>query len=158
MHSLGQFAFPMPAGLRVAAETVLHSDAVSELDQPSPIFAEVKRIVDEARSWGIKLETSEAFRFAYERALERMAIALEHEPGDRDLLDSLAVASELSGQLEHEIDRWQVQKAYYGVAHSVVYSTAETRAAHDDPDARQWLERFRALGDWLAVVLPAHAG
>ncbi len=87
-----------------------------------------------------------------------MAIALERDPEDMDLLDNLTVASELSDELEQEIDRWQIQKAYYGVAHSAVYSTAENRAAHYEPDARQWLEQFQALGDWLAVVLPPNAG
>ncbi|MCA9822222.1 MAG: DUF3536 domain-containing protein [Dehalococcoidia bacterium] len=156
MHSLEQFAFPLPAGLRVAAETVLHNDAVTELEQPLPDFGEVERLVNEASQWGVRLDASEQFRFAYEVALERMAIALERTPDDLQLLESLRLASEISGRAEHELDRWQVQKAYYAVAHSSVYALAEARASRGDREADEWLLHFRALGDWLTVVLPSN--
>ena len=149
MRFLSSHGVPPPRGFRMAAEQALNTRLRRALEAPEPDVSRLQAILEDARNVGVTLHEDGLGR-AFERTIGKMATDLRARPGDRERLLNLEGIVTLVKDLPFEVDFWKVQNAYYQMARTVL--PARRREADAGfQDAREWVERFLALGAGLAV-------
>ena len=152
MRFLSGHGIAQPRGLRLAAELALNTGLRSALQPPGPEPARLAALVDEARHVGVSLH-EDGLGLAVDGALERLAGGLREGPPARARLEELEAVVDLARQLPFEVDFWKVQNVYYHALQSLLPEWRRDGSAA----ARQWVERFLALGQKLSVkVTDAH--
>jgi alpha-amylase/alpha-mannosidase (GH57 family) len=149
MRFLSSHGVAPPRGFRMAAEQALNTRLRRELEDPEPDVARLEAVLEEARNVGVTLHEDGLGR-AFERTIDRLATELRARPGDRERLADLERIVALAKHLPFEVDFWKVQNAYYQMAKSVLPARRREAEAGFE-DAREWVERFLALGAGLAV-------
>jgi hypothetical protein len=151
MRFLSSHGVAPPRGFRVAAEQALNTRLRRELEDSEPDVARLEAVLEEARNVGVTLHEDGLGR-AFERTIDRLTTELRARPADRGRLADLERIVALARQLPFEVDFWKVQNAYYQMAKSVL-PVRRREADAGFEDAREWVERFLALGAGLAVKI-----
>lgn len=152
MRSLSSLGAPLPRVLRTTAEFVVNWDlrrAFTSFEDGMEL-EEVKRIIDEARTWGIELDTA-GLSFALQRTMEALADELAEHPGDAEVLERLDRVATLAEVLPFEVNLWKTQNVYYDLGRAVFEAQEQQRLAEVVDSNGQWLEHFRVLGEKLHV-------
>ncbi len=139
----------LPRGLAVAAERALATGLRSAFERPVPEVARIRTIVDEAGRAGITLH-EDGLRLSVEQALDRLSARVAAKPDDLELVTTLEGVATLARALPFEVDFARAQNAYYELTRSVL-PVMRRSAEGGSASATQWVERFLALGEPLAV-------
>jgi hypothetical protein len=153
MRFLKHLGVPLPRAFQVAAEQLFNTDLRWAFADDEPDFDHIRRLVEDARAWGVPLD-ARGLGYRFGRMLARTAERWREAPLQADLLQTLAVGVELARTLPFEPNLWKVQNVYVELAHTAFPRAAE-QAQLGDPAAREWLDRFVALGDRLGVQTDA---
>jgi alpha-amylase/alpha-mannosidase (GH57 family) len=149
MRFLGSIGIPLPDRLKLAAHMTLNSDLRRALEENEPDLDRIRALVDEAQVAKVEFDAP-TLGFTLRQTLERMAGRLAAEPRDYRLLHELDAAVGMARSLPFEVMLWRVQNIYYSLVLAIRQQHPWTGDGNE-PAARAWMERFRALGEKLAV-------
>ncbi len=149
MRFLTDLESPLPAEFRAPAELVVNADLKRILADPGADLAEVRRLLDEARSLGLALDAA-GLGYALGHGLLRLIEHLRERPDEPGLLERLENAATLAVSPPFETDLWNAQNVYYELL-LTLYAERSERAAAGEAAAVLWVERFRGLGERLRV-------
>ncbi len=149
MRFLAGHGVRLPRGFAIAAERALATGFKQALEEPLPEIATMRSLLDEAGRAGITLH-EDGLGLALEQTLSRLAGRLAGKPDDADLIETFEGVVALAKSLSFEVDFGKAQNAYYELARTVL-PVMRRSADGGSSSAVQWVERFRALGEKLAV-------
>jgi (1->4)-alpha-D-glucan 1-alpha-D-glucosylmutase len=149
MRFLADLGIPLPRVFQSVAQFVVNTDLrwVFEEDDPDP--EQVRRLMDEARTWRVDLDTTGlAFRLA--GTIRRAAERLRDQPARLAGLQALDSVVSLARALPFEVDLWQAQNIYFELMETT-RPRFQARAILGEPAAQAWLDQFVVLGDKMGV-------
>jgi alpha-amylase/alpha-mannosidase (GH57 family) len=149
MRFLSGHGVRLPRGFAVAAERALSTGFRQALAEPRPEVGRMRAILDEAGRAGIALH-EDGLGLALEQTLARLSGRLAAKPDDAELIEAFEGVVTLARSLPFEVDFGKAQNAYYELARQVL-PVMRRSAEAGSSSATQWVERFRALGEKLAV-------
>jgi hypothetical protein len=149
MRFLAGHGVRLPRGFEVAAERALATGFKQALEEPLPEVAAMRAILEEAGRAGIALH-EDGLGLALERTLARLSDRLAGKPDDTGLIEAFEGVVSLAKSLRFEVDFGKAQNAYYELARTVL-PVMRRSADGGSSSATQWVERFAALGERLAV-------
>jgi alpha-amylase/alpha-mannosidase (GH57 family) len=149
MRLLADLNMPAPRAFQAAAEVVINAQLREALESPDVDPERVRALLETARLESISLDSA-TLEFACRRNLEATAQSLAARPADGAILQRLRVAIEAARRLPFPVNLWKVQNLYYRVLQTAPPRLREA-AERGDEAAREWLERFAALGELLSV-------
>jgi hypothetical protein len=152
MRFLANAGIPMPKTLETAAEVALNTDLRRALQEPELEPGEIAALVEEARLARVSFDAP-TLEFALRSTMERLAERFDADPGAIDRLRKLDESVAVALSLPFPVALWRLQNIYYGLMLKIYPAMAE-RAGARDAMAEEWIERFRALGEKLAVCVP----
>ena len=131
------------------AEFVLESDLRRALSGDELDVERIRSLLDEAKWWGIDLDTA-GLSYLFEQTLEEMMTRFVSAPDYLALLHSLVQAVELIRSIPLEVDLWMVQNLYYEMLQTN-YPEFQGRAKGGDETAGEWVTQFSSLGEQLSI-------
>jgi alpha-amylase/alpha-mannosidase (GH57 family) len=149
MRFLSGHGVRLPRGFAVAAERALATGFKQALEEPRPELGRMQAILEEAGRAGIALH-EDGLGLALEQTLGRLSGRLAGKPDDAELIESFEGIVALAKSLPFEVDFGKAQNAYYELSQRVL-PVMRRSADAGSASAAQWVERFRALGERLAV-------
>ncbi|MCX6020899.1 MAG: DUF3536 domain-containing protein, partial [Chloroflexi bacterium] len=149
MRFLSDLQAPAPRAFQAAAEFVLNADLRRLAQDETPDPERLQTLLDEVQRWGVELDKP-SLSYVFKDRLQRLGAALREHPTDLALLRRLDLLVGMARRLPVEVDLWNVQNIYYGVAQSVAAGLREA-AGRGDESAQQWAAHFDALGSRLMV-------
>ncbi|HEX2224928.1 MAG TPA: DUF3536 domain-containing protein [Thermoanaerobaculia bacterium] len=152
MRFLKDLGTPAPKVFRAAAEIVVNSDLRRALSDEEVDPEEVRRLLRQAGDLGLDLE-KDGLGYALENTLDAQVRRLRQRPDDSDLLRKVESTVALARSVPFTVDLWRVQNRYYEILQTE-YPRRLKQAKAGEDGAREWVERFRSLGQGLSVRVP----
>jgi alpha-amylase/alpha-mannosidase (GH57 family) len=146
---LASIGMRAPKSLEIAAEVTLNNDLRRAFEQEELELGRIAALVEEAQIAKIAFDSA-TLEFSLRHTLERMAEQFAATPEDAEQLEKLEAAAAMARSLPFEVVLWRVQNIYYDLMLTVLPDFS-SRAAAGDRGAREWVRRFRSLGDRLGV-------
>ena len=138
-----------PKRFQIAAEFTLTSDLRRAMESEPLDVDRIKAKLSEAQQGCVTLDVA-TLEFAIRSTIEGIAQRFDLQPDDLAMLRDLQDAVELGTTLPFPINFWMVQNVYFGVLQEV-YPAKKERAAERDASGKEWVSRFRLLGERLGV-------
>jgi hypothetical protein len=142
---------PIPSAFRMAGEFVLNRDIRAALTGELEL-ERARSLLEEAEAVRVTLD-QEGLSYAFERALERLALAFLEHPRDIERLERWAAMADIAEALPFDVNLWKTQNVFYDLLNTVYPSVQERAEAGDEP-ARRWIRLFTSLGARLSVAVP----
>lgn len=151
MRFLADVGVPVPQAFLAATEYIVNTDLRGALNEDDPDLDELRKLLAEAKVWGVTLD-KEGVAYRLKTMIGRLAERFRGQAADLALLTALEVAADLIHSLDFEVDLWQAQNAYYEMTQTI-QPEFEKQAQVGDETAREWLERFLALGQKVGIQI-----
>ena len=139
----------IPKSLAVAGDIVVNSDLKTEFGREPLDYDAIQTLIEDADRAGIPLE-ADTLEFTLRRNLERMAARLAEKAEDLTLLERLTRGVELAVDLPFQVRFQQLQNVHYQLAQEV-YPKFKQKADQGAGKAREWVELFHQLADYLKI-------
>jgi hypothetical protein len=152
MRFLKDLGTPPPKAFSAVADLVLNADLRRALNDPEAHPDEVRRLIAQAHDLGVHLE-AETLSYAVKASLGRRVDLLREQPEDPHRLEEVESMVGLIRTLPFPVDLWLAQNRYYEILQST-YPKLRDQAEAGKKGAKEWVERFRALGEGLRVRVP----
>jgi (1->4)-alpha-D-glucan 1-alpha-D-glucosylmutase len=149
MRFLRHLAAPLPLPMQAAAEVLFNTDLRWALKDDDPDFEQIRRLVSDARTWGVRLDAN-GLSYRFTRMLDRAAFRWKEQPQQIELLLILVAGIDLARELPFEINLWMPQNVFFDVAETTFLPRAEA-AKDGDEAAGRWVDAFLTLGQKLGV-------
>jgi hypothetical protein len=149
MRFMADLNITSPRRFQIAAEFTLTADLRRAMEAEPLDLDRVKAGLAEAQQGRITLDVA-TLEFAMRSTIERIAQRFDLQPGDLTILRELQDAVELGAILPFPINFWMVQNIYFGVLKEV-YPAKKESAGERDASGKEWVSRFRLLGERLGV-------
>jgi alpha-amylase/alpha-mannosidase (GH57 family) len=149
MRFLIDIGNPIPDSLKAAATFILNIDLRTLLTAESLDQVTINRLLSDAKSWGIALDTA-GIGYLYRRTLETRMTSFVAKPEDGELLDQLLASVTMAQSLPFVVELHRIQNMYWDLL-KTVYPNFRDRAKGKDQAAEKWVAKFSALGDKLSV-------
>jgi len=149
MRFLTEMGNPLPKAFKDAAEFILNTDLRRALSARELDVARIDRLISNSRIWSSELD-AEGHGYLLQQALGTMMRALFTNPDDEGLLFKLTEGVALGQRLPFPLDLGQIQTLYYRML-PTARADRKALAETGNTQAREWLERFDALGEHLRV-------
>jgi hypothetical protein len=140
---------PLPQAFRPIGELVLNLHLRQQLTAEEPDLDLVRRMLQDARLWKIRLE-EEQLGHVFSKALEVKMRSFLPRLEDTAMLDRLIAMVDLARSLPFYTSLHRLQSSYY----SILKTRYGEFSGRTDEAGRIWLEKFRRLGEKLSVKLP----
>lgn len=153
MQFLQQTRMPIPRVLVNAAEYVINYDLWTAIRADPLDSQKMLEVLDEIRVWGVAVDSAK-MELVVRHKLEMMMGQFAINPVKPGLLEQIRTVLSLLGQMDTEVNYWQIQNIYHGMAQTGTKNFSA--AARDgDSEALQWIEGFRDLGIELSFNIDA---
>lgn len=149
MLFLRNLNIPQPKTLYTAAEFVLNTSLCKAFTDEKLDLGHIGALLREVEISNVLLDKA-SLKYALEQSLRRLGEQWKEQPQDNSLLEHLDSVIGLALSLPFEVDFWKVQNIYYTLMQTV-YSESQIKSEQGDEDAKQWIDRFNALGEKLKV-------
>jgi alpha-amylase/alpha-mannosidase (GH57 family) len=160
MKFLQSVGAPLPVALDTAREYVLREDIRHQLDADPLDFAQLRNLIEEARSRnGHVLDAR--ISFVVKNRMERLINDVAANPAEVDRINVLDQLAQLVMPLPLGLNLWKVQNLYWSLLQHTAVEEPGRAAAGQDAE-KLWMDRFLKLGATLGfahknVVLPEMA-
>jgi alpha-amylase/alpha-mannosidase (GH57 family) len=140
---LKETSIPIPRVFYTAADFILNLGLKRELESEEVDLEKISHLLRECRKWNVTPEAVE-LEFALRQNLEKVMAGLAVEPADLQLMTRVDGLIDLALGLPFEVKFWSVQNHYYRLARTIYPRMAGKLKG--EPEARQWVALFRAIG------------
>jgi hypothetical protein len=150
MRFVSDLRAPLPRAFSMAAEFALNSNLRAAFEDADNLdFTRINTLLDEARANNVPLD-GDTLAFALRRTIRRLSEQFLENSDNLELMKKLEAAAGLARSLPFEVNVWRGQNNYYQVLQKLYPAWLE-KALADNPEAREWVEHFVALGKNLSV-------
>jgi alpha-amylase/alpha-mannosidase (GH57 family) len=152
MQVMKEMRIPLPKAFATATELIIGTDIREELRSEELDLERIEKLVEETKRWSLELDMKSLGFVASERIasiMEELSKAPEEVAHLQKLQDLFGVLSGLPMQL----DLWKAQNTYFSIGEAR-FQTMQQRAGAGDENAREWIDHFKELGDYLHVKCP----
>jgi alpha-amylase/alpha-mannosidase (GH57 family) len=141
---------PLPKPFSSAAGYILDTDLKKIFDNGENIDIErFMKLIDDARRLAIKVDTT-TIGFIVSSWVENLMDKLKREPENTQLFDKIDTVMKVLKPLSLSLDLWKAQNIYFSMSKDF-YNTMKNRAERGEKNAKQWVEYFINLGNYLHV-------
>jgi alpha-amylase/alpha-mannosidase (GH57 family) len=151
MRFISSLGTPMPGEFGTTIEFALNSllrraFAADDLDAPR-----IRGLLQDSRSYKVKLDQT-TLEFTLRRTLDRMGSRLGAEPANLVALRQLENCLKITRELPFPVVLRAVQNRVYDI-YTRLYGRYQRRANKGDPDALEWIEKFRSVASLLSILV-----
>ncbi|MHB8482610.1 MAG: DUF3536 domain-containing protein [Nitrospiria bacterium] len=149
MNFFQSLQIPIPRPLLLATDFVTNADLQETLQQKEADLARLEKLVREAKRWSVRLDTATIGFLAsvqIEALLKRSALL----PEGLALMESVNKILENLAPLHIELNLWKSQNLYFSIGKRF-YIHMNEQAKQGSASAKQWVETFLRLGQYLHV-------
>ena len=150
MRFLSGHGVRLPRGFAVAAERALATGFKQALEAPRPDLGRMRAILEEAGRRGDHAPRGRPGPRSRADGRAALRAGSRRKPDDAELIEAFEGVVALAKSLPFEVDFGKAQNAYYELSRTVL-PVMRRSAEEGSSTATQWVERFRALGEKLAV-------
>ena len=140
---------PLPPAFQAAASVAINGRLRRELEADPLAVDRINSLLEQARAAQVDIK-AEALAFSLKRSIDRLANALQEDPGDERVLNRLLEAVTLARSLPFPVDLWKAQNQYYHVGQRE-YPSPRHPAEITGRRGANWLKLFLDLGEKLQV-------
>jgi len=140
---------PAPQAISAAAGYVLNAMLKRAFEADELDFENIRDLVERAYLNGIDLDAT-TLEIKVRRRLELMTEKLFQTPADMVLLEQVEAAANMLQIFPFEVNLRKVQNIVFLIL-SADYPDFLQRVGRQDKTAEEWVNRFKAIGDRLAV-------
>jgi hypothetical protein len=152
MQVMKEMRIPLPKAFATATELIIGTDIREELRSEELDFERIQKLVEETKRWALELDMKSLGFVASERITSIME-ELSEAPEEVEHLEKLQGLFGVLSALPMQLDLWKAQNTYFSIGEDH-YQAIQHRAAAGDENATEWIEHFKALGDYLHVKCP----
>jgi alpha-amylase/alpha-mannosidase (GH57 family) len=149
VNFLRDLGVPLPGAIRTAAEFALNSRLRCEFGEVEMDLDRVKSLLAEAQAADVVLDST-ILEFTLRLNIERLFERFSRHPRDQVLLERLEAVVGQARSLPFEVAMWTAQNIWSQM-HGEVFNEFARRDEQGEPDARTWIDHFKALGEKLRV-------
>jgi hypothetical protein len=142
---------PPPASLETVFEMVLRGDIRREVEAERSDLDHLRTLLEHAKSHDGRV-LDERISYAVKTKMERLINHLAEEPGDVERLAALDQFVEAVIPVDLGLNLWKVQDVYWDLFQKVAPRFHDSAGA-GDAKAREWINRFAALGEKLGFAV-----
>ena len=146
---LSEIGGPIPKVFRSAAELIIDIELRRAISSDDIDTESLKSLLDTAAKWRIEIDT-DGIAYDLKLSLEKMMVRLADQSLDTALLKNLLEAVSLARRLPFPIDLWKAQSLFMDMK-STKYPEIKQKAEQKDPQSREWVAGFTALGNSLSI-------
>jgi len=148
-HFLRDLGVTLPKAIGTAAEFALNSQLRRAFAQEDMELEEVKKLLEEAHSGGITLDTT-TLEFTLRGTTERLFRKFAGDATDLARLERLEAIVDMMQSLPFEVVLWAPQNIWSEV-HRSVFEEQSRRAREGEEQASAWVQHFLSLGEKIRV-------
>ena len=115
MQIKNDIRLPLPPMLMTVVEFILNRDLVALIEEEDLDIDRMKTLVEEMKRWAFKRDQAH-FSFLASERLSQLMQKLQEHPDDIVLMEKIAAAFELLGQLNLDLDLWKAQNIYFAMS------------------------------------------
>jgi alpha-amylase/alpha-mannosidase (GH57 family) len=141
IHFLVDEEIPIPKSLETAAEFALNTSLRKILQAEELDRERLLSLLDQAKRLSVPFDRS-GLGYEMKKKVDKAAEQFRSRPEDPVRLRTLDLLADLSLSLPFEVDFWKVQNVFFEVWRGEYHELK----GKTDEDARNWVERFLALG------------
>ncbi|MBI2877824.1 MAG: DUF3536 domain-containing protein [Candidatus Tectomicrobia bacterium] len=154
MQAINELRAPLPKSLAMATEFILNTDLRRLLESEELDFDHMEKYVTEIQRWPIAMDQT-TLAFVAGRKLNSLMESLAQAPQDVSILKTVEsllriMEEKFMDNFMAQLDLSKAQNIYFSAGKQLC-DQMEERASRGDPVAREWLEHFTRLGDYLHV-------
>ncbi|MGE3309674.1 MAG: hypothetical protein AB7O66_06865, partial [Limisphaerales bacterium] len=138
---------PMPPPLRTAVDFVLNCDLRREFEREDPDPGRIRDLVDQARDESVEWHHAD-LGYVIKGRLDRRMERLAESADDLAYLARTAELAEAVRATGIDVNLWKTQNLCASMIRTVAVEKA-AKAEAGDPEAGEWLERFKCLSEQL---------
>ncbi len=140
---------PIPKPLMTAAEFTINTDLRRVIEMPRPDIPELEKLVAEVKKWAFEVDAM-ILAFITTRRLDALMEEFSQTPANADLLLIVEALLRAIEPLRLDIKLAKAQNILFSEGKQL-YAAIGMKAEHGDLTAKEWIERFESLGDYLRV-------
>jgi alpha-amylase/alpha-mannosidase (GH57 family) len=152
MRFIAGIGIPLPDPLYASAKVALNAELRRAVSAESMEASVIRGLLEEGDGFGIPLDAA-GLGFALQKKIDSIANDFRENPDDLHLLRRFGEAVEMGHDLPFEVIFWGAQNIYDDLLSSA-YPGYLVRSREGDEQAAEWIERFRAIGGMLSIVVP----
>jgi hypothetical protein len=145
IHFLVDEGIPLPKSLETAAEFALNTSLRKILQTEELDLERLLSLLDQAKRLSVPFDRL-GLGYEMKKKVDKAAEQFRSRPEDPVRLRALDLLADLSLSLPFDVDFWKVQNVFFEVWRGA-YPELKGKT---DEDARNWVERFLALGEKLS--------
>ncbi len=151
MRGMNKLRIHLPMALYTTAKFVINNELRQLLEAEDFDLARFQKVVEEFKGWPVKLDRKTICYHA-SRVINRMMNRCFAFPENINWLEQiiLVLKAFLDPPLNLELDLWKAQNLYFKIGQKL-YSEVKKKEAQGREEARNWLEEFFVLGEYLKV-------
>jgi alpha-amylase/alpha-mannosidase (GH57 family) len=142
---------PLPAGLSLAAELLLHADIRRQLSSEHLDFDRLSPLIKDAQAYGTRVLDAD-ISYAVTNRMEQILSNLQANPDGLERMRELEQLATLVLPLPLGLNLWKVQNLFWEMSQTTARKF-RNQAAAGDGSARAWMEQFLSLGHRLGFAL-----
>jgi hypothetical protein len=152
MSFLKDVGMPQPRVLRSASRFVLSADVRDIVEKGLRDESRLVAILRDAKLWDLTLEL-DGVDLAAKNVITEQMQRVAGDPNNTGEMRQLARMVRVARMLPLELNVWRAQNLYHDLLDSM-FPHQEANADAGDPQAQEWIDTFRELGDQLMVAVP----
>ncbi|MFC2149726.1 DUF3536 domain-containing protein, partial [Candidatus Auribacterota bacterium] len=149
MHTMRELRIPFPKVFTSIVEYVLNADIHRLIDSERIDVNHLKKIVDEAKKWGVKIDKEE-LAFLVSRKVNTLMFELKKNPHDLFLLQRMEAALSFLDIFPLDLNLWKSQNTLFAVSKSH-YNEMFAEAERGNDEAKEWIDCFGRISAYMGL-------
>jgi len=149
MQAMREMNIPLPRVLLTTVEFILNNNLIDLLKSGQVDRAELSNTIEGIKRWSAQVEKT-TIGYLVTGKIDTLMRELADRPAGETstLLEEINAIFGAVQDLEVDLNLWKSQNMYFSLTKGI-YKDMKNKADQDDPSARQWVENFLLLGDYL---------
>ena len=149
MQAVEGLNISLPGYFKGILEFVINLDFNREIEAEDPDGDRLQKLVEEVKRWSLQMDVSRISLIVSQKInafMEKLAV----DPQQIELLEKLINFLKTVDRLELTLTLWKAQNIYFVIGKNIMGSMSQ-KAQQGKKEAKQWLDAFSTLGDYLDV-------
>jgi hypothetical protein len=144
-----QLHAPLPRVLALTEEFILNTDLLNLLESDETDIQRLQKLVEKVKEESFNVDRT-TLNFLVSTKVNIMMRAFADHAHDPSLLENAESLLRILHPLSLNLDLWEAQNIYFSVGKQL-FAEMEEKAEKGNDKAKEWMARFRDLGDYLEV-------
>ncbi len=151
MHIKPEVPLPLPKALAMSVEFILVRDFQEGLESEVLDLKRLEALAKEMRRWSFQRE-KESLSYSAGKKITQMMEILSRDVRDVAVLRQICALMRILRMISLPMELWEAQNIYFALSDDI-FDKVLKEARDGDKEAKLWVSKFRALGQYLKVKL-----